>query len=73
MDIGLVHKGVRMTSDEINGLGSRVNKVEQMEPRVSRNENDIQKIFIAMDKLPMKILGMISIPTILLAYQIFAK
>ena len=58
---------------DLNGFGRRLTEVEKMESRVTRNEEDIQKIFKGMESLPMKILALISVPTILLAYQILSK
>ena len=64
---------MNVTREEFNGLGKRVSEVELLKTAVKRNEEDIQKIFDGMAKLPMKILLMISLPTILLAYQILSK
>lgn len=41
-----------VSRDEFNGLGKRVDLVALMTPKVERNEEDIQKIFDAMDKIP---------------------
>lgn len=62
-----------VTREEFNGLGVRVTAVELLSPKVNRNEEDIQKIFASMANLPYKILGMVSIPTILLIIQIYLQ
>ena len=62
---------MEVSRDEFNGLGRRVSAVEQLKPIVTRNQEDIQKIFASMATLPYKILGMISIPTILLIIQLY--
>ena len=37
---------------EFNGLGTRLAECEQLKPIVRRNEDDIQKIFENLDKIP---------------------
>ena len=37
---------------ELNGFGDRLREVEEMKGAVRRNEEDIQKIFTNLDKIP---------------------
>ena len=56
--------------DEFN---NRLREVEKLTSKVERNERDIQKTFEVLDKLPMKIMGMILVPTLMLGWQIWMK
>ena len=62
-----------VTRSEFNGLGERLRRVEMLETKVNRNETDIKEVTQAMKSLPMKILGVVSIPTVLMAWQILSK
>lgn len=69
-----------VSREEVNGLGQRVSHVEKMEPKITRNEADIQdmwrimaEIQKSMNALIMKILAMVAIPTALLLYSILIK
>lgn len=41
-----------VTREEVNGLGKRISEVELLKPEVARNQQDIQKIFDALDQIP---------------------
>lgn len=45
----------------------------QLETKTVRNEQDIQKIYDAIQKIPVWIVISVAVPTLLLAYQIFLK
>ena len=60
----------RGTMEEFN---QRLREVEKLTSKVERNERDIQKTFEVLDKLPMKIMGMILVPTLMLGWQIWMK
>jgi hypothetical protein len=66
-----------VTKDEFNGLGKRVNIVEVgmgiIGEKAERNEDDIQKIFDSMARLPFIIIATVSVPTVLMVYQVFMK
>ena len=69
-----------MLREQINGFGKRLSEVELLKPTVRRNEEDIQKIFDNLDKIPEhnqkiinKMIFLILIPTLILAYQIWSK
>lgn len=38
--------------EQLNGFGRRLTEVEKLETKVTRNEQDIQKIFEEMAKIP---------------------
>jgi len=53
--------------DELEG------RVIRIEAKTERTEQDIQKIFKSLEKLPFWILGSMSIPTLGIAYQIITN
>jgi len=69
-----------VTREEVNGLGNRVSNVEKLESRVKRNEKDIQDLWRStgeikkdFNSLAFKILFMVSVPTLLVLWQIVTK
>lgn len=66
-----------VTKQELDGLGKRVTTVEigqaAMNEKVERSEEDIQKIFDSLAKLPLWIVGTMLIPSLLILYQILTK
>jgi len=43
---------MEVSREELNGLGKRVGKVELLAPKVERAEEDIQKVFTELSKIP---------------------
>ena len=66
-----------ITDEDFDILRKRVTKVEvdmgAQKTKVIRNEEDIQKIFESMAKLPFYIVGTMLVPSILILYQIITK
>jgi hypothetical protein len=66
-----------VTKRELDGLGGRVTTCEvamgAIETKTERNEEDIQKIFDNLAKLPFWIVGTMLIPSLLILYQILSK
>jgi hypothetical protein len=62
---------------DINGLGERVTRTERemssISTKVERNENDIQKIFSSIAKLPYWIVGSMMVPSVLTLYLILSN
>lgn len=73
-----------VTKEEFNELGSRVSVVEVGMSKVcsetDRNKDDIQRLWLARDddrktvsKIPWQVMGIVSIPSLLILYQILTK
>jgi len=66
-----------VTKADLDGLGNRVHNVEidmsGMKSKVERTEEDVQKIFRSLEKLPLWIIGAVLIPSLLIIYQIVTK
>lgn len=43
---------MEVTKEDLNGLGKRLGSVELLKPKVARNEEDIQKVFTELSKIP---------------------
>jgi len=66
---------VKKSSQHIpcNDIRELLIKFGKVETRTDRNEEDIQRIFSIVSKLPYFIIGSSTIPTILILYQILSK
>jgi len=65
-----------VTREEFNGLGGRLAKIELLTPKVERNEEDIQKVFDALAKLPeanQKMLNKVIISMVVAVLIMFLK
>jgi len=68
---------MNITKQDFDGLGKRVTNMEiasaDQKTRTVRNEKDIQSLYRSVSKLPIWILGAISLPSLGILYQIVTK